>query len=116
MDGENRNAACEPGGHEAQSYRIRRDELEELLARIWSEALKIERVGLHDNFFELGGHSELAMTLLEKIAERLSVQLPLISIFRYPTVHEMAGLVARRLSAADDPANSDKMELEDGIP
>jgi hypothetical protein len=91
------------------------DELEQLLAKIWSESLKIEQVGRHDNFFELGGHSALAMTVLEKVAERWSVRLPLISILRYPTVHEMAGLVARRLVERDDPAKSDNMELDDGM-
>ncbi|HEY6926960.1 MAG TPA: amino acid adenylation domain-containing protein, partial [Steroidobacteraceae bacterium] len=30
---------------------------EELLARIWSRLLSVERIGRHDNFFELGGHS-----------------------------------------------------------
>ena len=113
MDAEHNSPSCEPETREAQSHRIPKDELEELLARIWSESLKIERVGPHDNFFELGGHSALAMTLLEKVAERLSVRLPLVSIFRYPTVHEMAGMVARRLVEADDPTKSDNMGMED---
>ena len=33
--------------------------IEETLAEIWSEVLKVERVGIHDNFFDLGGHSLL---------------------------------------------------------
>jgi amino acid adenylation domain-containing protein len=35
--------------------------LEQLMARIWGEVLKIERVGAQDNFFELGGHSLLSL-------------------------------------------------------
>ena len=37
--------------------------MEELLAKIWSEVIGVERVGIHDNFFELGGHSLMAMRL-----------------------------------------------------
>ena len=37
-----------------------RNSLEELIAEVWREVLKLERVGVHDHFFELGGHSLLA--------------------------------------------------------
>src|SRR5262245_41417317 len=42
-------------------------ETETRLARIWTDALKLERVGRHDNFFELGGHSMLALTVIERM-------------------------------------------------
>ena len=29
------------------------------LAEIWSQVLKLDRVGVHDNFFALGGHSQI---------------------------------------------------------
>lgn len=114
MDEQNR-AARKSGIYEVQSREISRDDLEERLAGIWSESLKIAPIGRHDNFFELGGHSVLAMTLLEKVAECLSVQLPLIAIFRCPTVHEMADLLARRLAGASNSSSPDQLEEEDGI-
>lgn len=116
MDGDNSSAARESGTHEGQSYKNPKDGLEEQLAKIWSEALKVEPIGRHDNFFELGGQSALALTLLEKVAERWSVQLPFTAVLRCPTIHEMADLVARRLAAAGDPSKAEQMEVEDGIP
>jgi amino acid adenylation domain-containing protein len=60
------------------------------LATIWQAALGVERVGRTDNFFELGGHSLMAMKLVSSIAQRLHVQLPVVVVFRFPTVCKMA--------------------------
>jgi amino acid adenylation domain-containing protein len=40
---------------------------EVLLARLWTEALGLPRVGRHDNFFALGGYSLLCFQVLERI-------------------------------------------------
>ena len=44
--------------------------LEEVLAGLWSEVLKIERVGLQDNFYYLGGDSILATQLMSRTPAR----------------------------------------------
>ncbi len=49
--------------------------LENRLARMWSELLGLERVGVHDNFFDLGGHSLLGMQVLSGIRKDLGVEL-----------------------------------------
>jgi acyl-CoA synthetase (AMP-forming)/AMP-acid ligase II len=41
-----------------------RTDLESRLAEIWSELLKVERLGVHDDFFALGGHSLMAGRLI----------------------------------------------------
>jgi acyl carrier protein len=65
-------------------------ELEKSLAKIWEQALQLERVGLNDNFFDLGGHSLLAAQVQARIGEALKVELPIIKLFQYPTVSALA--------------------------
>ena len=66
---------------------------EETLARIWSEVLGVERVGIHDNFFEIGGHSMLAVLLVSLIEKRFNKRLPVISLFQGPTIEHQVTLL-----------------------
>jgi hypothetical protein len=43
------------------------------LAALWSDVLRVERVGLRDNFFELGGHSLLATQVLSRVRAEFEV-------------------------------------------
>ncbi|HEV2707207.1 MAG TPA: amino acid adenylation domain-containing protein, partial [Pyrinomonadaceae bacterium] len=76
----------------AESFVAPRTPIEELLARIWSEVLKVERIGIEDDFFALGGHSLLATQLISRVRESFAVDLPLRALFECPTV---AGLAQR---------------------
>jgi acyl carrier protein len=64
--------------------------IEEILVNIWSEVLKVEKVGINDNFFELGGHSLLATKLVAQIRDRLEIELPLRQLFNSATLAELA--------------------------
>ncbi|WP_156483730.1 phosphopantetheine-binding protein, partial [Azotobacter vinelandii] len=65
-------------------------ELEQRIAAIWAEVLKVERVGLTDNFFELGGHSLLATQAISSINVQLGIDLPLRLIFEKPILNEFS--------------------------
>ena len=67
-----------------------RTPIEEMLAGIWANILRVEQVGIHDNFFELGGHSLLAAQIIARMRDSLGVELPFSRLLEFPTV---AGLV-----------------------
>jgi len=71
-------------------YVAPRSSLEQRLAEIWSEVLRLERVGIHQNFFDLGGHSLLATQLISRLQDVFEVKLSLRTFFFAPTVAELA--------------------------
>ena len=88
----------------AERYVAPRTEVEELLTRIWSELLHVERVGIHDNFFKLGGHSLLVPRILVKVQELFSVTLPMRLVLQSPTVAGMAQAIDLIRSGAEIPS------------
>jgi amino acid adenylation domain-containing protein len=74
----------------AASYLAPKTEMESRIAEIWQEVLHVERVGIDDNFFELGGHSLLLIQVHGRLNEMLRQELPIIELFKYPTVATLA--------------------------
>ena len=65
---------------------------EGVLAGLWSDVLKIDRVGRNDNFFELGGHSLLAVTLIERMRSA-GLDVDVRALFAAPTLQALAAEV-----------------------
>lgn len=79
-----------------------RTELEQRLARLWMETLKFDKVGVRDNFFDLGGQSLLAVSLFLRIESELGRKLPLATLFRAPTIEQLArALSSEQVTAAE---------------
>jgi amino acid adenylation domain-containing protein len=74
-----------------------RTPIEELLVSIWTQVLKLERVGVHENFFELGGHSLLATRLIARVRAAFAVEMPLQAVFKAPTIAGLASQVEQAL-------------------
>ena len=73
--------------------------VEELVAGIWSEVLKLKAVGRAENFFELGGHSLLATQVISHVRETFGVEVELRRLFEQPTVREFSRNVEAALRA-----------------
>jgi FkbH-like protein len=81
-----------------------RNEIEASLARIWSECLSIEPIGVMDNFVDFGGHSLIATRILARARSEFGVELSLARFFEAPTVEGMAAWIAAALSTQTSAA------------
>ena len=80
------------------NYIAPQDDVERILAKIWSEVLDIpeEKIGIEDEFFQLGGHSLKANQVIARISNQLDVELTLAEIFSKPSIRELATTIRDR--------------------
>ncbi len=80
----------ELGPAELDTYVAPRTPVEEAVAGIWAEVLRVDLIGAHDDFFALGGHSLLATQVISRIRQVFGVEMPLRAIFEGPTIGALA--------------------------
>jgi len=85
------------GGDLERPYVAPRNDVEEIIAEIWREALGVERVSVHDSFFELGGHSLLLLQVMRRLREAFDLEIPLRAIYEERTVEALAQKVEELL-------------------
>jgi acyl carrier protein len=85
--------------HASLDSAMPRTPVEELLAGIWADVLKVERIGVNDNFFELGGHSLLVTQLVSRAQAQFGAELPLKLFFESATLTAQAAAVEDALGA-----------------
>ncbi|MGX9378451.1 non-ribosomal peptide synthase/polyketide synthase [Pseudomonas sp. JQ36] len=90
----NRNALPSPDASQAQqTYQAPQSAMEQGLAAIWQDVLKLPQVGIHDNFFELGGDSIISIQVVSR-ARQAGIRLNPKDLFQHQTVQRLA-LVAQ---------------------
>jgi natural product biosynthesis luciferase-like monooxygenase protein len=81
---------------------------ERTLLEIWQKVLHLSEVGMEDNFFDLGGNSLIAVALIGEIRSVFEADLPLIDLFRSPTVENLA----KRIDAVQiEQADADELAV-----
>lgn len=91
-----RKALPEPEGLRPEldvTYEPPKSESEQILARVWSKVLRLDRIGALDNFFELGGDSILSLQVVS-LAKREGLEISYRQLFEHPTIRELAALPA----------------------
>ncbi|HEX6371585.1 MAG TPA: amino acid adenylation domain-containing protein [Longimicrobium sp.] len=108
-----RRALPAPEGSEepAEEVVAPRNVVEDMVAEIWTEVLRRERLGVTQNFFELGGHSLLATQVIVRIQDTFEVEIPIRVFFQDPTV---AGLAAA-VESADSPVLAAMVDELEGL-
>ncbi|MGH3670078.1 MAG: amino acid adenylation domain-containing protein, partial [Pseudonocardiaceae bacterium] len=77
-------------------YVAPRTEVEKMVAEIWSQVLRVPRVGRDDNFFDLGGDSIMSIQVTSRLRAVLGVELSLRMMFTHATVRELAAAIRDR--------------------
>ncbi len=85
------------------------DELDELVAQLWEEAIR-GPAGPED-FFQAGGNSLGAVQLVQQLQSIFDVEVPVLAFLDRPTVEQLTALL--RAALAEQVANMSPEQLED---
>ena len=85
--------APDPSACSSRQYVAPQGPIEQALARVWQDLLRVERVGREDNFFQLGGHSLLIVRMIEQLRCR-NVRVEARNVFAAPSLASLAMLSA----------------------
>ncbi|KAF9342956.1 hypothetical protein BGX26_006511, partial [Mortierella sp. AD094] len=78
--------------------------MEVTLAAIWTDLLKIDKVGRYDNFFMLGGHSLLAVQMIARVRIH-GLSLSVHTLFENPVLNVLATSFSNYQEALEAPSN-----------
>ncbi|MCV3216658.1 amino acid adenylation domain-containing protein [Plectonema radiosum NIES-515] len=100
------------------NYVTPQTETEQIIASIWQEVLRVEKVGINDKFFELGGDSLQATQVIARMREKFPVNLPVQNLLQAPTLSSLAKSIdeiqqtTQKLQAPIHEALDNRVEVE----
>jgi amino acid adenylation domain-containing protein len=86
------------------------------LAAIWAEVLGLQQASINDNFFALGGHSLLATSVISRIRDAFSIELPLRHLFEAPTIASLGKVIETARSAESQEQSSSREAFNALVP
>lgn len=79
---------------------------EKIIAGIWKEVLRMDKIGINDNFFDLGGNSLNIIEVNTKLQDNMGKDIPIVTLFTYSTIRSLA----LHLDQKEKPGGSPKKE------
>jgi amino acid adenylation domain-containing protein len=114
-----RQALPAPGKHDAElddRYVAPSTPIENDVAQIFRDVLRIEDVGIYDDFFALGGHSLLVTQVISRINRAFQVELSVRALFDAPTVNGLVvAIVESQAGQFEDDALSQMLVDLEGL-
>jgi amino acid adenylation domain-containing protein len=86
-----------------------RTPIEAQLAKIWSDVLGLDHVGVDDTFFDLGGHSLTAAGIVTRATQYFQLELPPTALFQASTVADMALVILEAQVKRLEPGDLDRI-------
>ncbi len=93
------------------------DELEQDIASIWREVLRLERISRHDDFFAIGGDSLSATQIVQQLQQqRVSPDsISLVTLFTAPNIAELGQQIrAQWLALSSEHTQTSESTFEEG--
>lgn len=94
----------------AVTYTAPKNQIEQAIASVFQDVLKLDKVGINDNFFDLGANSLLITLIYRQLGEFLPKEMQAISLvdlFSYPTIKTLV----QRLTQSQRTASTDPLEI-----
>lgn len=71
-------------------------DFEKDVEKIWSDLLRIKKIGMRDDFFDLGGYSLLLTEMIVKVEEKLKFSFSLHTFLTSPTIENLSKQFSER--------------------
>jgi amino acid adenylation domain-containing protein len=87
--------------HELREFAPPQNALQQVIADALQKELQLERLSVKDNFFDLGATSLSLVKVHHQLRQALKEEIPIIALFRFPTVEALARQLQKREPAPE---------------
>lgn len=83
-------------------------DIQKNIAKVWSNLLRIPKIGVSDNFFEMGGTSLLAQKTVSNLRLNYKYDIPTIKLYQHPTISELSTFLEPKKEIKGKPSATKK--------